>query len=220
MTRNTFTINIGLILLLLTIYKHRDTEITDRNDPLIEKCFNISKDQLDPGEILPLPVRLYSNDDNVSYVCGSRKNLDYYFSFTCDIYGESLIWFFDGMVVKSYQNYESDEIDRREEVPIHPDQDRYQLHSVLLSVVNDSFRGNPMCNGTLTVRPYSLTGLTPFTVTCQTYCPNLSFSATNAICHHQQYQVLGKFRSDALQPVVQVLLRFYHTVQAAVLFML
>lgn len=161
------------------IFHFTHTEITNPADSRIEQCFDIS------GDDLPPPVRLYSNDDNISYVCNSRNNLDYYFSFTCDIYGESLMWLFNNMNVKTYLN--SDLYDINVRTPITNNE--YQLHSTLLNVINDSLPGIPMLNSTLTVRPSRLSGLTPFVVTCQTYCRNRTFDSP--ICHHQHYQVLG-----------------------------
>ena len=169
----------------------------NENRTLQADCLNIGDSEFYD---LPPPVKLYSNDDDVNYLC--PRDPTRYYSFTCEIYGRDLIWKFNGEPVKSFLSNAPNRTGMLENTEgSNPAPNAYHISATLISIVEDTIYGVPKCNSTLVVRPVTTdhTMLIPFNITCQTYCERditLEDSSgqrhlDHIVCQSQEYHLIG-----------------------------
>ena len=183
------------LLSVIILYLFKYTEIINQNKSLHATCLNITVSE-GADLSVPPPIILYSNDDNVNYLCPNDPTR--YYSFTCELYGNDLIWKFNGKSIKSYLANAQKQIGELQTVGKNSAPDTYNISTVLLSI-EDTIYG-VKCNSSLVVRPITTDRekLIPFSVTCQTYCKqNITLTDStgqcdfNAVCHRREYYLIG-----------------------------
>jgi hypothetical protein len=146
----------------------------------------------------PSPIILETTVED-DFIC---KDKPVFYSFSCTLYGFSLVWYFDNETLTSFHPNDKDHIRVFQYPPSAP---IYNITTVLTQVSNATVsRYNaPFCVSVLTVHAFNESEIQvlPFTVSCQTHCED----ATNtAICQTKHYGVAG------MSNVVQCICHLYH----------
>ena len=137
--------------------------------------------------VAPLPINLTSRI-NGDFVCGNAKP---YYTFYCNIYGNDLIWYFNGEVVNSFQINDPSGHTYQTTYPSSSNSPTNILTTALTQVtVDTSGSESPFCVSTLTVQPYDddAFNVIPFNVSCQTHCSDENLTT---ICQTQHFSVAG-----------------------------
>ena len=121
------------------------------------------------------------------FICEDRPPL---YSFSCTLYGNELIWYFDDEIVKSF--LPNDTVGNFWVVQYPPSAPYYNITAVLtqVSTATISRFNAPFCVSVLRVQPFndSEIQVLPFTVSCQTHCQDATQTAT---CQTKHYNIAG-----------------------------
>ena len=122
------------------------------------------------------------------FICKDKPLL---YSFSCTLYGLSLIWYFDDETLTSFHPNES-EVERFRVFQYPPSAPIYNITAVLtqVSTATVSRYNAPFCVSVLTVQPFNESDIQvlPFTVSCQTHCQD---DNETDICQTKHYDVAG-----------------------------
>ena len=148
------------------------------------ECLNVTDTTIDP----PSPVILEASVEG-DFICKDKP--PHYF-FSCTLYGKDLIWYFNNELVPLTSFHITHNMSRFRIFQYPP---YYSITVVLTQVSNATIsRYNArFFVSMLTVQPYNESDIQvlPFTVSCQTHCPDDS-----AICQTKHYDVAGKLNKQ------------------------
>lgn len=155
-----------------------------------EECLALS-DGVNGIQNVPQPIALTTPKDK--FVCVGQA--PQFFFFSCTLYGNEAVWFFNEQHVASYQNNDTDvRTPSRWQYPASSDDPSYALVTTLELVEHETLYGTSQCISTLIVQPFYLNESqpnVPFNVTCLTHCLNQSLNA--AVCQREHYRVAGRY---------------------------
>ena len=123
------------------------------------------------------------------FIC---KDKPLFYSFSCTLYGNDLIWYFNEIILISYLHDDND-TDCIRVIPYPLSAPYYYNITVVLTQVSNatiSRYNAPLRVSMLTVQPYNESEIQvlPFTVSCQTHCQD---DDKTDVCQTKHYDVAG-----------------------------
>lgn len=124
------------------------------------------------------PVVLESTIEGNGFICQDQTPL---YVFTCTLYSNDLIWIFNNDKVTAFLG--SDEVGRTHSIS-YPRNAIFPVYNITAVLTHN----NTYCVSELTVRQFngSEVEVIPFTVSCQTFCMDLS-----EVCQTKHYDIAG-----------------------------
>ena len=137
---------------------------------------------------VPPPVVLESTIDSENFICKNKPTL---YTFSCIVYGDELIWYFNKKRVTAFF---SDMVGRTFSISYPESAPVYNVTTKLTLVSNETFSqyNVPFYISILTIQSFNKSQadapVVPFNVSCRTHCVNQNHTE---VCQVKTYQVAG-----------------------------
>ena len=184
--RNSRKFSTSKIQVIIILYGISESLAVINDEYQARECLNITDESINP----PSPVILEATVED-DFICENKPLL---YSFSCTLYGNNLIWYFNNEAVAGF--LPQDTVGDAFRVYVYesgPDK-LYNITAILtqVSTASESRYNAPFCVSVLTVQPFneSQIKILPFTVACQTHCEGCN--GTN-ICQTKHYEVAGMY---------------------------
>ena len=181
------------IVFQIILYAHTVID----NEKEAKECLNLTSF----NTRVPLPVILnqslpgITNEDH-NFLCANELPV---YSFSCTLYSNDLIWYFNNETVGGF--LPNDSVGHRFTGSFPTSAPVYDVTAVLTQVVPVNEYNVPYCVSILIVQPFDISQLQamPFTVACQGHCTD-----DDEVCQVKSYKVAGIYCSDQSNSIIWV----------------